>query len=94
MTISDSYWDFQTTGQKSSAGGGTGETTRTLQSSDGYIEIYSAWKRVWNAANDKFTDDGAPWYCGTEVDYPRLRADFDGDGIATWEEFGQQWSVD
>lgn len=94
MTISDSYWDYQTTHQESSEGGGTGEPTETLQGTDGYIGIYSAWKRVWDVAGDKFADAGDPWYFGTETDYPRLRADFDGDGVASWQEFGQQWPAD
>ena len=33
---------------------------------------------------------GQPWDFGTPEQYPALRVDFDGDGVTTSEEFGDQ----
>ncbi len=80
----DVYWDSQTTGQSTSARGGTARTTSQLQTdtnatvgSSGYSGIYSTW-------------DADAWDFGTSSQYPVLVADFDGDGTATWTEFGDQ----
>ena len=53
--------------------------------------IYGAWD------DHDVTGDGvrdAPWDFGTDEQYPALKVDFNGDGIATVEEFGQQWRAD
>ena len=44
----------------------------------------------WNVDidGDGYADD--PWELGEATDYPNLRADIDGDGDATAEEFGRQ----
>ena len=45
---------------------------------------------AWNVDLD---DDGVlddPWDFGTESQYPALAVDLDGDGWATWQEFGYQ----
>jgi hypothetical protein len=70
-----------------------GKTTTDLQSPTGYTGIY----RSWNAdLDDADRDDNAatggddPWYFGTSRQYPVLKVDFDGDGVATWQEFGDQ----
>ncbi len=80
----DVYWDSQTTGQSTSARGGTARNTSQLQTdtnatvgSSGYSGIYSTW-------------DADAWDFGTSSQYPVLVADFDGDGTATWAEFGDQ----
>ena len=51
------------------------KTTAELQSPDGYRGIYEAW-----GAGGDF------WDFGSSSDYPRLKADMDGDGVATAEE--------
>ena len=90
VKIEASYWDYLTTGQLSGIGlvddaspGGVslveGETTEELQSPTGYSGIYETWD-----------DEGDVWDFGTSTQYPALKADINGDGRATWEEFGDQ----
>ena len=45
-----------------------------------------------NADGDRDATTGGddPWDFGTATEYPVLQADFDGDGTATWREFGEQ----
>ena len=76
-TITASYWDTDTSGQTTIAGGATGQTTTALQTPTGATGIYSTW-------------DTDRWHFGTTSQYPVLKADFDGDGTATWQEFGYQ----
>ena len=89
---SASFWDTQTTGQETSAGG-RGKTTAELQSATAYTGIYAS----WNADLDDADGDDDPatgaddfWDFGTSSEYPALKFDFDGDGRATWQEFGNQ----
>ena len=99
--ISASYWDFEASGQANGVGGGftsgaEGKTTAGLQSPTSYAGIYRNWNTdIDDADGDGFhttgTDD--PWHFGTDDQYPALRADVDGDGKATWEEFGIQRGV-
>ena len=90
VKIEASYWDYLTTGQLSGIGlvddaspGGVslveGKTTEELQSPTGYSGIYETWD-----------DEGDVWDFGTSIQYPALKADINGDGTATWEEFGDQ----
>ncbi len=65
---------------------GRGKTTAELQTPTGYTGIYANW-------NLDLEPDGAldaPWDFGTSSEYPALKADRDGDGTATWQEFGAQ----
>ena len=78
-TIRTSYWDTQTSGQTGSVGGGVGYTTAELQSPTANSGIYSTWPN-------------ARWDFGASNQYPALKADFNGDGRATWQEFGSQRS--
>ena len=94
----DNYWDIRTSGVDVGVGQGgsegvEGKTTSDLQSPSGYTGIY----RSWNVdVDDEDRDDNAatgrddPWHFGTSRQYPVLKVDFDGDGIATWQEFGDQ----
>ena len=84
-SINASYWDKQTSGH---ATGGLpfGRTTAQLQSPRSYSGIYGSWNLDVNG--DSVNDD--PWDFGTSSQYPALRADRNGDGDATWEEFGYQ----
>ena len=73
-TVSNSYYDAETSGRS----GGTGaKTTAELQSPTSASGIYAQWNQLL-------------WDFGTETDYPLLVVDFDSDGVASWQEFGQQ----
>ena len=67
-TITASYWDTGTTGQSTSAGG-TGKTTRELQSPTGYTGIYAN----WNANLDGMPGNDDPWDFGSNRQYPALK---------------------
>ena len=89
---SASFWDTQTSGQETSAGG-TGRTTVELQAPTGYTGIYVDWNvDLDDADGDANPATGADdfWDFGTSIQYPVLKVDFDGDGTATWQEFGRQ----
>ena len=91
-SIRNCYWNTMTSGRVTSAGG-EGKTTAELQTPTGYAGIYAAWNvDVDNADGDYDGTTGGddPWEFGTAQQYPALRADLDGDGTATWREFGQQ----
>ena len=96
--ISDSYWNIETSGQGSGVGSGPlsgaeGKTTSELQMPTSYAGIYLNWNTdIDEADGDGYETTGVddPWHFGTDDQYPALRADFDGDGEATWEEFGLQ----
>ena len=80
-TITASYWDTQTTGQATSAGG-TGKTTSQLQSPTGYTGIYLNWNvDIDNADGDDTLATGGdtPWDFGTASQYPML-VDFNVPG--------------
>ena len=93
-----SYWDTQTSGLSIGVGdgafsGGQGKTTAELKSPTSYSGIYSDWHVDLDNADQDFdsttgTDDF--WDFGTSSEYPAVKADFDGDGVATWQEFGNQ----
>ena len=90
--IRNSYWNTSTTGRVSSEGG-EGKTTAELQTPSGYTGIYTGWNLdLDNADGDRDATTGGddPWDFGTAQQYPALQADFNGDGTATWQEFGQQ----
>ena len=78
-TTTDSYWDTETSGQDFSDGG-SGKTTSELQSPTGATGIYSIW-------------DPRAWDFGDSSQYPALKADVNGDGVASWQEFGEQVRV-
>ena len=75
-TVTASYWDTSTSGQASSAEG-TGKTTAELQTPADNSGIYANW-------------GAAQWDFGTSSQYPVLKANFDGQGATTWQEFGHQ----
>ena len=75
------------------ANGITGKTTAELQAPTGYTGIYAEWLiDLDNADRDFDITTGVDdyWDFGTSSQYPALKADIDGDGIATWQEFGSQ----
>ena len=88
ITHTQTYWDTQVSGQAANPSGGVGKTTSELQAptsrtedmddaTAGVQNIYSGW-------------DAAVWDFGTASQYPALKYDTDGDGTATWQEFGRQ----
>ena len=83
--IDSGYWDEDTWGHPTN-GWGRGLTTAALQAPTGYSGVYQAW-------NKDLDGDGAgdaPWHFGTSRQYPALGVDADGDGRASWQEFGHQ----
>ena len=103
-TITHSYFDSQTSGlavavgdddtnqngvidaKETATAGVIGQTTAQLQSPTGYTDIYAD----WNLDLDGDSDLDNPWDFGTGQQYPALKVDLNGDGTATWEEFGYQ----
>ena len=84
-SINASYWDTRTSGHATGVLP-FGRTTVQLQSPRSYSGIYGSWNL--DIDGDSVNDD--PWDFGTSSQYPALRADRNGDGDATWEEFGYQ----
>lgn len=80
-----SYWDTSTAGATWSAGG-TAATTAQLQAPTGYSGLYADWNVDLN--DDGTVDD--PWNFGATGQYPALKTNSDGQGTATWQEFGHQ----
>ena len=60
--------------------GSQGVSTVELQSTDGYTGIFDGWE----------VDGANVWHFGNETELPALKVDYDGDGVATWQEFGEQ----
>ena len=80
-SIHASYWNLDIVYEDQRNRYGEGKTTAELQSPTGYTGIYGEW------------DDGPEgdvWDFGTGSQYPALKADMNGDGIATVGEFGIQ----
>ena len=82
----NSYWDTETSGQSASAGG-VGKTTAELRAPTGYTGIYADWNDL---DDDNSVDATTYWDFGTNQQYPILKVDFNKDGTATWQEFGDQ----
>ncbi len=83
--ITASYWDTNTSGQTSGSFG-IGKTTAQLKAPTGYSGIY----RSWNVDLDDDGTNDNPWHFGTGSQYPVLKANVDGQGAATWQEFSYQ----
>ncbi|MCY3778341.1 MAG: fibronectin type III domain-containing protein, partial [Candidatus Aminicenantes bacterium] len=62
------------------------KTTEQLQEPTGYTGLY----QLWNVDLDGDNSPDDPWHFGTTSQYPVLKADLDGSGGATWQEFGYQ----
>ena len=90
-TITKSYFDSDrssaTQGVGKPAGmANLGKTTAALQGPLAYGGIYVD----WNVDVDDVAGADDPWDFGTNVQYPALKVDFDGDTEATAYEFGGQ----
>ena len=95
--VLDSYCDRSASGRADCvglAGGSAGAVdapalnTGELRRPGGYSGIYEDWN--FDLDGDPMTDDD-PWDFGGSRDYPLLKFDANGDGKATWQEFGQQY---
>ena len=101
-TINSALWDTESSGQQVGIGIEIGEgpssdilgkTTAELQSPAGYTGPYRGWnvslfiKDAENTSDHSLNDF---WDFGTPGQYPVLKVDFNGDGTATWQEFGSQ----
>ncbi len=90
-SVRDSYWDTETSGRTNSSRNssrGTGKTTAALQTPTGSQGIYANWSGPWSGSAGWLSE--SPWNFGTSAQYPALRADLNGDGAKTWQEFGHQ----
>ena len=92
------FWDIDVTGQSNGVGDGTvppnaGRSTAELQSPTEFTGVFNVWNiDLDNADGDYTLETGAGdfWDLGTSQQYPALKADVDGDRVATWQEFGDQ----
>ncbi len=89
-TITNSYWNTDTSSQTTSSGG-VGKTTNALAAptqTNGYAGIYAN----WNLNLDSTAGGDDPWDFGTASQYPALKADFNDDGVksAADGDFGRQ----
>ena len=97
-TVIASYWNTDASGQSAGIGHGTNsdvqsKTTVELQSPTGYTGIYIQWLIDLDNADeddDGYTGEEDVWDFGTSDDYPAIKADANGDGLATWWEAGEQ----
>ncbi len=97
-TVIHSFWDTQSTGQRQGLGRGDSlgaerATTAQMQTPTRYAGIFTGWNLdVDNADGDYDPSTGRDdhWHFGTTRQYPALKVDFDGDGEASWQEFGDQ----
>ena len=98
--VSASYWLRERPYQYGGVGSGRADGVRgisadQLRKPTGYESIYADWLiDVDNADGDYDETTGIDdfWDFGASSHYPALRADIDGDGMATWWEFGRQHS--
>lgn len=95
--IIDSYWDTEksrtSVGVRNKVSGANGLTSKRLRAPSGYTGIYDDWNiDTDNADRDNKESTGREdyWDFGNSGNYPLLKADFDGDGNATWWDFGRQ----
>ena len=96
-TITHSYFDTKSTATDGVGSGtiivGLDKTTAELQEALAYGGIYVDWNvDVDDADSDATLDTGVddPWDLGTDMQYPALKVDFDGNDDATAYEFGVQ----
>ena len=96
--LDDNYWrreipvDYAGVGDGDS-GGVRGLAPHQLQQPTDYTGIYSDWLIDLDNSDgdyDETTGKDDFWDFGTSSDYPALKVDIDGDGVATWWESGRQ----
>lgn len=79
--VSDSFWDTQTSGQGTSAGGGTGRTTIQMKTAATYTD--GGWDLEQNWDIDSGVNDGYPFLRSYISD-----ADYNGDGLPDELQYG------
>ena len=91
-TVTASYYDTSTSGCVTggsngctTSAGGTGKTTRQLQTPTGYTGIYAN----WNTNLDGVTGNDDPWAFGNKMQYPML----DYDGMSTTPQNSQAMGI-
>ena len=92
------YWMGSSWLRRSGVGSGdtdgvAGATLGSLRSPVGYTGIYAAWEFDLDNEDEDYdytTGGEDVWDFGNSLQLPALRADLDGDGEATWQEFGTQ----
>ncbi len=96
--VIDSYWNTNSKMQQQglslgAVSGARDATTEQMQRPTSYSGTYSG----WNLDVDNLDGDFDPsterddfWDFGTVGQYPVLQVDFDGDGVASWQELGYQ----
>ncbi len=105
-TITNSYWDTQTSGRSVGVGSddldfnGTldpGETATSGVTGKTTTEMrsptgYAGIYSGWNISTDDDSTTDDPWDFGADYNYPVLSVDFDGDSetAANWRDFGLQ----
>lgn len=78
---------------ESATEGATGRKTEPLKRPTAYTDNYIDWNLDLDNADADFnqqTGKDEVWDFGDINEYPLLKVDFDGDGTATWWEFGAQ----
>ena len=96
--VTGSYWLTELPVRYAGVGEGStdgvrGLTTQQLQQPTDYTGIYADWLIDIDNADEDFDDTTGVddfWDFGTSSDYPALKKDLDGDGVATWWEGGGQ----
>ena len=96
--LASNYWRREPPVSYAGVGNGDaigtkGLTPQHLQEPTGYTDIYADWLIDLDNADgdyDESTGKDHFWDFGTSGDYPVLKVDVDGDGIATWWEGGSQ----
>ena len=68
-----------------------GLSTAELQAPTGYEGIYGRWNVDLGGPDYGDGEPDQPWDFGTATQYPVLSVDLNGDGGATWQEFGYQF---
>ena len=91
-TISNSYWNSETSQPVDSGQDETAKTTEQLQSPTAYGDDHDIYAN-WNVDVDGDDSPDDPWDFGTNQQYPAIKIDFNGDNDATWQEFGFQRAV-
>ena len=96
--LASSYWLRELPVQYAGVGEGSADGVRgvsaeQMQSPTDYTGIYGNWLADLDNIDgdyDETTGKDDFWDFGTSSEYPALKMDFDGDGVATWWEGGGQ----
>lgn len=96
--IIESYWRREPPVNYAGIGDGNADGVRgfaaqQLQQPTDHTGIYADWLTDFDNADgdyDETTGTDDFWDFGTSRDYPALKMDLDGDGVATWWEGGRQ----